>query len=92
MSAMGPDSALEGDSGEVRFTFGSRNSLRSRQLQLRANSVILRRKKASLFDYLVGAQQCRSRHVEGQRLGRLEIEDELEFRCALNREFGRPSA
>jgi hypothetical protein len=52
----------------------------------------LRRKKASLVDYLVGAQQCRSRHFDGQRLGRLEIEDELEFRCALNREFGRLSA
>jgi hypothetical protein len=44
------------------------------------NSVILRRKKASLV------------HFDGQRLGRLEIEDELEFRCALNREFGRLSA
>jgi hypothetical protein len=52
----------------------------------------LRGKKASQFDYLIGAQQCHSRHFEGRRLARLEIEDELEFRWALNREFGRLSA
>src|SRR5258708_21647446 len=40
------------------------------------------------FDHLVGAQQCRSRHFEAKRLGGLEVEDELEFRCPLDRKIG----
>jgi|GEM_PF-5290882 len=37
---------------------------------------------------LVGAQQCRSWHVEAERLGSLKIDDELEFRCPLVRKIG----
>ena len=43
---------------------------------------------APLFDHLVGAEQCRSRYFEAERSGGLKIEDELEFRCLLDRKIG----
>src|ERR1700730_12260302 len=51
----------------------------------RDNSTWLHR---SLLDHLVGAQQCRGRHVEAECLGGLKIEHELEFRCPFDRNIG----
>ena len=44
---------------------------------------------ALLFDYLVGAQQERLRQCEAQRLGGLQIDDQLKFGRKLNRQVGR---
>src|SRR5258708_37986152 len=44
--------------------------------------------KEPLFDHLVGAGEQRRRHVEAERLGRLEINGELEFRWQHHRQIG----
>src|SRR6266568_7386538 len=43
---------------------------------------------AWLFDHLVGAADQRQRHGDTERLGGLEIDDQLDFRCPLDRQFG----
>jgi len=35
--------------------------------------------KGSLFDHLVGSGEQRLRHGEAERLGALEVDDQLEF-------------
>src|SRR5262245_24831859 len=40
------------------------------------------------FGHLVGAEQCRRRHVEAERLGDLEIENKLKFCCPLDWKIG----
>jgi hypothetical protein len=42
-----------------------------------------------LFDHLVGAQQQGCGHVEAERFGGLEIDDQLDFRDLLHRQVGR---
>jgi hypothetical protein len=57
-------------------------------MSLAEDSTYAAQQKGPLFDHLVGAEQCRSRYFEAERSGRLKIEDELEFRCLLDRKIG----
>src|SRR6266566_7543051 len=45
--------------------------------------------KISLFDHLVGGLLQTQRHVEAQRLGGLEVDDQLKLCRRLDREIGR---
>jgi hypothetical protein len=47
---------------------------------------------SQLFDHLVGAREDRWRHGEAERLGGLEIDDQLECSRLLDRQIGRLSA
>ena len=42
-----------------------------------------------LFDHLVGAAEQRKREGDAQRLGRLEVDDQLDFHHLVNRQVGR---
>jgi hypothetical protein len=42
-----------------------------------------------LLDHLVGQSKQRRRYFKAEGLGRLQIDDELEFRGLLNRQIGR---
>jgi hypothetical protein len=42
-----------------------------------------------LFDHLVGAAEKRQRHGKPERLGSLEIDDQLDFRGLLDRQIDR---
>jgi hypothetical protein len=44
--------------------------------------------KESLFDQFVGEADQRQRHCDAERLGGLEIGDQLDFRSQLNRQVG----
>src|SRR5262249_44730155 len=73
----------------VRFGPKATELMRHGKTSLRANSGLMHRSKrrasVNLFDDLVGAQQDRCWHFEADRLGRLEIEDKLEFCRLLDR-------
>ena len=45
------------------------------------------RSRAPFFDHLVGAREQRGGHVEAERLGGREINDEIEFGRLLNRDI-----
>jgi hypothetical protein len=51
-----------------------------------------RSKDRALFDHLVGDSQQRRRHGQPERIRRFQIEDQLEFRRLLHRQFGRIGA
>jgi hypothetical protein len=42
-----------------------------------------------LFDHLIGAADKRQRHGDAERLGRLEVDDQLELGSVLDRQVGR---
>ena len=44
--------------------------------------------KASLFNHLVGTHEQRHRHVEAERFGGLEVDDQLELRRLLDWQIG----
>src|SRR5262245_66283456 len=54
-----------------------------------AATIRLSQQHSCSFDHLVGEQQKRFRNRETERLGRLEVDDKLEFRGLLDREVGR---
>jgi len=45
--------------------------------------------RTSLLDHLVGAAEQRDWEGEAKRLSHIEIEDQLDFRRLLDRQFGR---
>ena len=48
-----------------------------------------RSKAPSLFDHLVGAAEQRKRESNAQRLGSIEVDDQLDFHRLLNRQVSR---
>ena len=52
-------------------------------------ATISRGSKMTLFDHRVGATGHRQRDGDAERFGGLEIDDQLHFCCALNRQIGR---
>jgi hypothetical protein len=48
--------------------------------------------ETGLFDDLVGAGKDRRRHGEAQHLGRLAVDDQLEFGWLLDRQISRLGA
>src|SRR4029450_1672661 len=63
-------------SGHMRCNYGC---------PLWAKSGPMQRSKGSLFDHLVGATLHRLRHGNAERLGGLEVDDQFDFRCLLDR-------
>ena len=55
-------------------------------------AVSKRSKEPRLFDYFVGAGKEQVRDGEAERLGHLEVEDQLDLRGLLDRQIGGPFA
>ena len=53
-----------------------------------AMSALGHKRTFAIFDHLIGAKQDGLGHFKAERLGGLAIEDELKFRCPLNRKIG----
>jgi hypothetical protein len=75
--------------GDTRYR-GQRGSARGQMQKLSAGKFQFEPPPlVSLFDHLVGAGDERRRHVETDRLGCLQVDDELELHCPQNRQVGR---
>src|SRR5918998_4243664 len=82
------------EGGRTRSHFvcaGMRNSL-SASSALKPGPKCVSEAASPSFDHLVSAGEERSRHVEAERLGSLEIDEQLNFRCLLDREIRRIGA
>jgi hypothetical protein len=53
-----------------------------------ATNGLMHRSKKALFDHLVGASKYRGRNLEAERLGCLEVDDQLEFGGLFGGEVG----
>jgi hypothetical protein len=66
-----------------------KRTLRDEGCPLCAISGLLHRNKELLFQHLVGNSEERRRHIQSERLGCFEVDDQLVFGGRLNREVGR---
>src|SRR6516164_8804280 len=71
----------------VPFADSPRTSFEVREVPLAAMSS--RSNLASLLDHLVSAGEHRRRHLNAERFGGRQIDDEIEFGWLLNRQVGR---
>src|SRR6266511_3519587 len=78
-----------------RFIRSLRKSRRNHTLRITSLSTFLHNQDPQLtlseplLDHLVGAAEQRERHREAERLGRLHVDDQLDFRGLLDRQVSR---
>ena len=70
---------------KVRCYSNSDIIVRRSEVTLRAKRKLMHRSISALFDHLVGGGEQGLRERQAKRLGRLEVEDKLEFGRLLNR-------
>jgi hypothetical protein len=63
--------------------------MQCRERQKGANCCREQMQHGMLFDHLVGASEQQRRHVEAERLRRLEVDHQLELGWLLNRQIAR---
>src|SRR6266446_5328470 len=91
-----PCRSLRLRSNQLNHLTGSEHQLRSRSGAVLRFSLGTREisvwRRCGLFDDLVGAGEDRRRDGEAERLGGLEMDDQLEFGGLLHRQIGRLGA
>jgi hypothetical protein len=68
-----------------RFRFASESGIGRRDTVLSVHALA----RMNLFDHLIGASEERRRHGQTECLGRLHVNNQLEFGRLLNRQIGR---